>query len=269
VSLSSLSNAVRKNKNTGKPLNEVWKTLTQASVVFRRGQLVVIGAAPGVGKSIFALRYMILSGHRGIYYSADSGARTQQSRAVSVLSGRPHEEVKSLIDQGYEFEDLLRPVEQRIWWNFSSGPDLDEIDDCVRAYGYLGAYPEIIVLDNLLDIDLGEATGAEHQNVENVLLFSKELARNTGALVMVLAHLTGEYENGTTPPPQGALRGKGAKIPEMVLNPYRDVSDPLEERFGIAIAKNREGIARADGTYTVSLKLDLSRMLIEDDPMFV
>ena len=262
MGLANISNAIRHDKSSGEPLPDVWKSLTAATAVFRRGQIVVIGGAPGTGKSAFALTLLIKSGCRSIYFSADSGPGTQLVRSVSILTGREVSEVQEAMDKGAAFDDYLKPV-SRIWWEFDAGPTLESIEESVRAYSYLGAYPEIICIDNLLNVDLGESTAQEYQNVENVLLFCQELARTTGACVIVLAHLTGEFEDGTKPPPLGALRGKGGKIPEMVLNIYREES-PMGVDLGVAIVKNRGGTASAACGHTVSLKLDLSRMLIED-----
>lgn len=258
MGLASISNAIRQDTSSGEPLPEVWKSLTEATVVFRRGQTVLLGAAPQVGKSAFALRWVIESGVRAIYFSADSGPGTQLKRCVSIVSGRPMDEVTAAMDRKVNFDDLLKPL-NRIWWEFDAGPSFDSIEASVHAYSYLGAYPEAIIIDNLLDVDLGESASSEYLNVEAVMLFAKEMARKTGACVMVLAHLTGEFEDGRTPTHLGSVRGKGGKVPEMVLLPYLDEDDMV-----MVIAKNRDGIGDGGGNHTVTLRRDMSRMLIED-----
>lgn len=263
MSLYNLSNAIRSDQSSGLPLKTVFRTLTNAGAVFRRGQLVLIGAAPGVGKSIFALTLIIRAMASGIYFSADSGPGTQLSRSVSLLTGRDVGEVTRAMERGHTFEEETREI-SRIWWSFDAGPSLDVIEQSAIAHAYLGAYPEVIVLDNLLNIDSGDADGNEYKAFENTLLFSLELARTTGACVIVLTHLTGEYEDGTTVPPLSALRGKVSKVPELILNLYREEDQFGGEDLGVAIVKNRGGKASAAGRLTVSLKMDLSRMLIED-----
>lgn len=263
MGLAGISNAARRSQSSGTPLRTVWKTLNNATAVFRRGQLVVIGSGPAVGKSALALNLAMRTGASVLYFSADSGPGTQLARMVSLATGRDIGEVQAALERGHTFDDITAQY-SRIFWDFNAGPTLSDIEESVEAYAYLGAYPEILIIDNLLNVDAEDGSGNEFKAMENTLLFCLELARTTGACVIVLAHLTGEYEDGITIPPLSALKGKIGKIPEMVLNLYREI-DPLgNENLGVAIVKNRNGIASAAGRYTVSLKIDMARMLITD-----
>lgn len=244
----------------------MWKTLTNATVVFRRGQLVLIGAGPGVGKSAFSLILAIKSGALGLYFSADSGPGTQLSRAASVELDIQTDEALDKIENGYYFDQELAHL-KRIRWDYDAGPTLDSIEESVEAYAYLhGDYPELIVVDNLMDV-VADSTGDDTSgtfSMQAILQFLKEVARTTGATVVVLHHLTGEYEDGNTPPPLSALRGKVSKVPEIVLNLYRTDSVMGNEAMGVVIAKNRGGKANAAGKITVELEMDLSKMVIKD-----
>ncbi|WP_165963966.1 DnaB-like helicase C-terminal domain-containing protein [Actinomadura sp. KC216] len=239
----------------------MWQSLTDATAVFRRPQLVVIASAPGVGKSALALNLAVRSGSSCIYFSADSGPGTQLVRTVSILTGRETGVVQKAMESGYPFTEELRPV-RNIWWEFDAGPSLDLIDRSVTAHGYLGAYPDMTIIDNLMNVDAeGESEAKAHKDT---LLFGLELARSRNMCVIVLAHLIGEYEDGITPPPLSALMNKIGKIPEMVLTLY-NLENPLGgSELGVAIVKNRDGIADAAARYGVSLRKDLSRMTIED-----
>lgn len=263
MSLYHLASALRANREAGTPIPEVWQTLTNADVVFRRPQLAVVAAAPGVGKSAFVLSLVVKSGEPTVYFSADSGPGTQIPRTVSILTGRETSELRSVINRGYRFEKELQEGASHIWWDFSPGPTLEHIDETIQAWGYLGRYPSICVVDNLVDVD-NEGAEGEWKSFENSLLFFKELARERNMCVIVLHHLTGEYEDGVSIPPLSALRGKVSKIPEIVLTLYRQENPLGGEDLGIAIVKNRDGLASAAGNHTVSLAMDLSRMSIED-----
>lgn len=261
MGLANITNAVLGDTSSGEPLKDVWATLAEAKVAFRRGTSVVIGGAPAVGKSAFALNLVIKSGARTVYFSADSGPMTQKARIVSILTGREVQEVLDAMDADRSaFDDVVRQV-SNIWWEFETSPTLDDIEESLKAYSYLGAFPELVVIDNLLNVDLEDAAGQDWQNVELVLLFAQDLAAKTGACVVVLAHLTGEYEDGDTPPPKSALRGKGAKIPVLILNLFRQGQD-----MGVVIAKHRNGPDDPTAERPMTLRMDLSRMAIEDYP---
>lgn len=261
MGIANITNAVLGDTSKGEPLKDVWVTLAEAKAVFRRGTSVVIGGAPAVGKSAFALNLVIKSGARTVYFSADSGPMTQKARIVSILTGRETQEVLDAMDADRSaFDNVVRQV-SNIWWEFETNPTLDDIEESLKAYSYLGAFPELVVIDNLLNVDLEDDERTEHQDVERVLLFAQDVAVKTGACVVTLAHLTGAYEDGDVPPPKSALRGKGAKTPVMNLNLYRSGDD-----LGVIVAKHRNGPDDPKAEKPLFLKMDLSRMAIEDYP---
>lgn len=263
MSLSHLAHAMRKNRSSGRPLRTVWRSLTNATAQFRLGTLALIGAGSGTGKSAFALTLAIQSGAKTIYFSADSGPGVQLSRSIAILTGIDMNQVQTAIEKGNYYEAELEKI-RRIRWDFDAGPTLDDIEQSVDAYAYLhGEYPELVIVDNLLNV-VTEDDGESYKTQENILLFLDELARKSGALVLVLAHLVGDYDDGDKPAPMSSLRGKVSKIPAMILTLFRD-GDPLAgERLGVAIVKNRAGQANAAANMVVALEMDLSRMLIED-----
>lgn len=263
MTLYHLDAALRASQAAGEPLPVVWRSLDAATAVFRRPQLVLIASAPAGGKSALALNLAIKSQVPAVYFSADSAAGTQIARAVSICTGRDVNDVRADIDRGVSVTPILKEHAPKLWWDFSPAPSLETIDQTIQAYGYLGRYPDLCIVDNLVDID-HDAAEAEWKAFENSLLFLKELSRDRGMCVVVLAHLTGEYDDGTTVPPLSALRGKVSKIPEMVLTLYREEGPLGGEDLGVAIVKNRDGICNAAGLYTVTLQLDFSRMSIED-----
>jgi hypothetical protein len=180
-----------------------------------------------------------------------------------MVLGKPLAETQVAVEKGYYFENELAGI-RRLRWDLDAGPSLDDIEQSVTAYGYLhGEYPELIIVDNLLNVFTEDSEGG-YKADENTLLFLAELARNTGACVMVLAHLVGDYDDGDKPAPMSALRGKVSKIPEMILTLHR-VEDPMGgERLGVAVVKNRAGKANASGSMVVELDLDFSMMQITD-----
>lgn len=202
--------------------------------------------------------------------SADSGSSTQYARAVSIITNELVAEVQAKMDKGPtpEYDEILEKI-QGFRFDFNAGPTLNDIEETIYAYGHLHyRYPELLIIDNLSNIV--DESGAEgFQGLENILSYLHELARKTNTCIIVLHHLTGAYEDGNSPPPLSALRGKVSKLPEVILNLYRNTDDIDaafgQESLGVAIVKNRGGQANAAGNLTISLAMDLSRMSITDD----
>lgn len=266
AALAHLGQAMRQDKSKGKPLKTVWKSLTNATAVFRRGNLVLVGGGSGVGKSAFALTLAIQSGAKTIYFSADSGPDTQLSRSMSMVTGRPAADCMRAIEKGHFFDNELFEL-RRIRWDFDAGPTLDDIEQSLDAYGFLhGEYPELVIVDNLLNVVSEDSGEGGHKTNENILLFLSELARERGCCIVVLHHLTGDYDDGDKAPPMSALRDKVSKIPQMILTLYR-IDDLIGNLLGVCIVKNRGGRANASGKYQVELDLDLSTMTIKDMEM--
>lgn len=263
MSLFNLDAALRYNQDVGEPLPIVWGSLRAAEAVFRKPQLVLVASAPGGGKSAMALNLAVKSQVPTVYFSADSGPGTQIPRTVSIVTGQETQAVREAIENGASVTPILRERAPNLWWEFSASPALDTIEETITAYGYLGRYPDLTIVDNLVDLD-HDGAESEWKAFENSLLFLKELARERNMCIVVLAHLTGEYEDGVTIPPLSGLRGKVSKIPEMILTLYREENPLGDESLGVAIVKNRDGRANASGLHTVSLQLDLARMAIED-----
>lgn len=264
-----LSRARQRESHAGIPLKTVWKRLQLATVSFRLGQLHLVASGPGVGKSLFALTLAVRSGASGIYMSADSDSATQYARAVSMLTGELVSEVQKKVENGEtkEYDDVLDEL-HRIRFDFNAGPSLDDIEQCVYDYAIVhGRHAQILIVDNLSNC-IDDSGGEGYQALENILAYLHELARRFKICVVVLHHLTGLYEDGTEPPPLSGLRGKVSKLPELILNLYRDTNDIDAgigmESLGVAIVKNRGGQAHAAAGLTVSLALDLAHMSITD-----
>jgi hypothetical protein len=183
---------------------------------------------------------------------------------MSMLTGRDVGECIRAIEKGHLFENELVEL-RRIRWDFNAGPTLDDIEQSLDAYGFLhGDYPELVIVDNLLNVVSEESGEGGYKTNENILLFLSELARTRGCCIVVLHHLTGEYDDGDKPAPMSALRDKVSKIPQMILTLFRSSQGPIGEYLGVAVVKNRGGRANASGNFYVELELDFQTMSIKD-----
>lgn len=261
-----LTHAKRKAKDAGAPIPVVWQSLADATVHFRRSQVAMVAAAPGVGKSAFTLNLAIRSGARGIYMSADSDEVTQAFRAAAILTGDRVQEIEAAYKDGKaeKYDKALRDF-TRVWFDFDAAPSLTQIEEEVLAYAYMyGCWPEILVLDNLANV-FDEAGGEGFSGLENTMSFLTDLARKTEAAVIVLHHVVGDAESGDQPLKLKDIRGKITKLQTLVIGlAYTGTYTPLGRALAAYILKNRSGKASASGDLSVELEADLDRMLIND-----
>ncbi|OEV28672.1 hypothetical protein AN220_00595 [Streptomyces nanshensis] len=256
-----LARARQSARSAGDPLRDVWETLASGTVRFRRSQLHMIASGPGVGKSALALSLAIKSGSSGLYFSADSDEITQAARAASMITGDPILEVQKELRSG-KYDQVLNRV-SNLRFVFDPSLTLDSIEETVLCYADLwGKWPEIIVVDNLLNITPDDGEG--YQADEGILSYLHDTARTTQACVVVLHHVTGQYDSGSEPVPLSGLRNKVSKLPVLVLTLFRQQDEMGTENLGVAVVKNRFGKASAGGSYVLELSCNLDCMDISD-----
>jgi hypothetical protein len=261
-----LSHAKRKAKDAGTPIPVVWKSLADATAHFRRSQVAMVAAAPGVGKSAFTLNLAIRSGAHGIYMSADSDEVTQAIRAAAIMTGDRVQDIEAAYKagKGEKYDKVLKDF-TNVWFDFDAAPSLSQIEEEVMAYAYMyGRWPEILVLDNLANV-FDESGGEGFTVLEATMSFLVDMARKTEAAVVVLHHVVGEAESGDQPLKLKDIRGKITKLQTLVLGlAYTDTYTPQGRALGVYILKNRSGKASGAGDLSVELNADLDRMLIND-----
>lgn len=248
------------DRSAGMPLPTVFERLQSLGVEFRSSQVHLIAAAPGIGKSILALTYAVRAQVPTIYLSADSDATTQYARAAAMITGDPLSAVNEALKSGNVGRyDIALNRARHIRFVFDSSPSLDEVNSHVMSYGWaFGQWPKLIIVDNVSNI-FSESDG--FQGLEEVMDWLHQLARKTGACIIGLHHVTGEFESGDSVVPLSGLRGKISKLPTLILTLNRVYGE--NNRLNVAIVKNRAGIAAANGSWGQVLQTDLSRMWIE------
>lgn len=261
----SLSRARRTQGTAGEPLPAVFRALASQGVHFRQGWLCVIAAAPGVGKSLLSLTLAIRSGVPTLYFSADTDQATMTIRAAAMVSGWRTEDVEQAIDAGMtEALDVQLHKWSHIQFNFLASPTATDLECELKAFRQVyGDWPQLIVMDNITNLD-NETGNDGFQNLEATCDFLHELARETGACIVALHHVTGEYDDGQKPPSLSSLRGKISKVPELVLALHRVGGDTLEggRVMGVSPVKNRAGKSDPSGGWFMQLGVDLERMAI-------
>lgn len=202
----------------------------------RRGEMFSVAAPSGAGKSAFALATAVRVGRPTLFFSADTAAYTAAIRLGAMLTGATQETVADYIATVPGWADEQLAGASHISWDFHGAPDLDHIDLEVRAYEEMhGLNPELIVIDNLVDVADGEDEWASLRRTNKELRF---LARDLGAAVLVLQHTNESHEDAEGAPAKWRVQGRDFKHPAVILT-LGQVQDGLWLALGIA--KNRNG----------------------------
>ena len=254
--VASAARAARNAARVGDPLPRVdaLADLYAEGVEFYRGAVTMLAGQPGAQKSMFSLWLCTQLDVPTLYFSADSDAATMTARMASAItqtdSRTIRDEYKHDVRREWYADQLAG---SKVDFCFDSAPGVGDIGDELDAYVTLyGRYPEVIVIDNLMDVYTdGEA---EHVGMKSVLKDAKELARESGAAVFVLHHMTEAVGDPSTPSPRSALQGKVAQTPGLVLSLAVEGSI-----FKAAVVKNRFGKHSPAALDYVSLRTDPAR----------
>jgi replicative DNA helicase len=256
-------------KNVGtaaKPLPTVWKALESKEIKFRRGQVCMVAAAPNAGKSMFALVYAIQAKVPTLFFSADTDVATVWLRAIAHVSGHSQQTVENQINHNPRFYDGYIDKISHIQWAFDSSPNLDDIEDEIKAYVELyGIAPELIVIDNLMNV-VAESEN-EWAGLRQIMMEFHDMARKTEACVLVLHHVSeqSEYGSPTEPPPRRSIHGKVSQLPATILTlGYNPFSNELK----VAAVKNRFGKHSADGKDNTGLSVNFATCEIRDTDQY-
>lgn len=267
--MQTIGRAMANRGSAGEALPPVFSALEAKGFRFRRGQITLIAAAPGGGKSAMSLALAVALNVGTIYASADSDEFTQGTRVIAMKSGDLLETIQLALEPAAPagpaayYEEFLANL-GNVRFEFTPDPSTDDIEELAWAFAMLfGEWPSLIVVDNLSDLWSGEGgdDSGEYSGYDRGLKFLKSLARTTGACVIVLHHLIGSKESGDAPAGLADLKGKVGKIPESVLTLWRPGSAE-DHLLGVAIVKNRGGKASADGSYACHLRFIPERMTV-------
>lgn len=242
---------MRASPDDGEPISSPFRLLGDIKAFHRRGQVSLVAAASGGGKSAYATHVAVHGGRvPTLYFSADTDKVTLGTRILAGILNVSTTEAEQRIRDDYDVEAQieLKVATEHIWFCWDAQPSLQDIQDEVEAYGYAtGAYPHLIVVDNLINIDSQGEAG--HVQKDGVMHWLQQLANITNAHIMVLHHVTGEYEDGDKPIPKSGLLDKVAKRPRLVLTFWK----PADNLLAISVVKNSSGKASGDGSYGVEV----------------
>ena len=155
--------------------------------------------------------------------------------------------------------------EMPIRLDFKSSPTLDSIENSLKCYEEVyGAYPEIIVVDNLTNV-VGDSEDGGYAALDQLCDYLHDMARATEACVIVLHHVTGPFNDGNKPIPLSGIKGQVSRVPELILTLYKEgVGEDITLK--VSAVKNRGGTADPTGQTSADLRFVGKTMTIEDYP---
>jgi len=244
----------------------VFEALEGKGTEFRRGQLVLLAAPPGVGKSGFASTLALKSEVPTLYFSADSDAFTQLTRAISILTGNSLEDsAKRVLDDDLGGVTALLD-RSMIRFVYDASPDLDRIQISLQAFEEVyGDYPDLVIVDNITNIRTEFAESADpFAGLEPLMDYLHTMARGTGACVFGLHHVTGMYNDANKPIPLSGIKNQIGRVPEVVITLFRKVSEFGPVYLCVSTVKNRGGKADPSGEDYAELEFIGDSMTIRD-----
>lgn len=227
------------------------------------GDLVIVGARPGMGKTAFAMSMMLKSARKGngwgmfsLELMANIAARrllAQQARVPSGLLKTGRYPDGSPMDAAHYgrasggVEDLARLP---LWLCDKSAQSLAAIRSGVRRLKAETGKVNAIVLDYIQIMDLGGGKQSTADRIAVTVQGLRNVAKEEGIAVVALSQLTREVDKREGGRPMLAdLRDSGGieAAATVVLFPWREtaksgqINRPAQEKAEIIIAKATDG----------------------------
>lgn len=246
--MQTLDLAIGNMEDEGAELPLPMPVLEQVGIKFRRGQLSLIAAAPGGGKSSLATHLAVHMDVPTLYMSADCDRMTVGASVLAGLLDEELTEAEWLIGQrDPECMTILADATDKMWWCFQPSPTLQDIGEELYAFAHVqGRWPELIVIDNLMDVNEPGDELTKHLNIIQALV---ETARETQAHIMLLHHVIGEFQDGDQPIPRSGIRYKVSDKPRLALTLYR----PEPGIMRVCVVKHTGGKAQTKAAYGVNV----------------
>jgi predicted ATP-dependent serine protease len=256
--MKTLFRSVGKSDIGGEPLPPVFKTFAKNNITFRRGEVSMIAAIPGAGKSTLALALALRMQQPTLYVCADTNAHTMAMRIYSMISGVSQNEAEKILTETPDVVKGKLQATGHIFWCFDSSPSLEDLDQEVNAFEeVMGEPPAVIIIDNLIDMTGGG--GEQFAAMQETLQAFKMFARENNAALIVLHH-TKESYNGDPCQPMSSVQGMVSQTPAMILT----IGQTTNGMMGVAAVKNRYGRADRTGMTPVWLSFNPEFMYIAD-----
>jgi replicative DNA helicase len=272
--LTEMALALQRRYDAGGEVSGVPTSLASLDALtsgWQPGNLIIVAARPGMGKSAFALQAALAAG-RTFYASLEMTAGELTERAVSNVGGIPHRWLRFPLDAPDHASELVLTTsgtlsKYPLMIDDTAGLSADATFSRIRQ-AHMADPLRLAVIDHL---GLFERPG-KHDPSELGLITSgaKRLAKDLGIPVILLCQLNRGLESRNDKRPTLADLRDSGRIEEdadVVIGLYRDEyyhpNGPLAGYLEAIVLKNRSG---EKGTAWAKSLLSMMRLESTDEP---
>lgn len=251
----TVDRALSQSHAVGRKIPLPWPSIERLVSLSTR-ELAILAGAPGSGKSTFAVNLAVKSEVPTLYLTQDSPASVF-TRMAALITNEPIAVIRKRQQEGGAVRDqLIDTVHRRMPKHLiieGGRRTIGDIDRRVVAMTeWLGAPPELVILDNLIDLDI---EGSHHQETAfyaRALTALKALANTRDVCLLALHHVlkSGEKGDGVHPITMTDLLHGGEREARHVWGIYHDAD---ATRMYVQILKQQDGAANPSGELRVPL----------------
>lgn len=258
--MRSLHRAVRQGMEEVKPLPAPFKAWERAGALLYPGAVSLVAGGPGSMKTITALNVVNNLRVPTMYVSNDSTQFTIIDRVFSLLTDSESIVNRPLLNNAPEKAAAALKAWEKIQFDFDSKPSVEDmVINCEAFFEIHGAYPKLMVLDILMNVD---HDGVAEQNYWKLMPELKEMASDMKMSLMGIHH-TSENAKGEPCPPQSAIMGKANQLPELIIT-QTPMRYPDGKKIAYAVVKNRNGDSDVSGKTYFELPVEPAKFKILD-----
>lgn len=271
--------ANHKNKTFSKGISSHIHALDRATSGFKKGELTIIAARPGMGKTAFAgglMKNAALSGHPAAFFSLEMKAQEVLNRMVSDVGNietnilRKGELTDEIVEKAKE--GFAKIAELPFYIDDTPGLSLDEFK--ARARKIVREKKVEIIFIDYLQLMKGKRNpnGNREQEISGISRGLKKMAKELDVPIVALSQLSRDVEKrgGVKKPMLSDLRESGAieQDADVVMFLYSpehykifnlENGESTKNYLEVIIGKNRHG-----KTDVVPVKLSLDYMRLSD-----
>jgi hypothetical protein len=204
----------------------------------------MLAGVPGAFKTALALNEVVSWADQGLYtqyFSVDSDESTIVERLNGIVTGKSMQEVEAFTrtNPAYFDNQLYNRLGDKVMFEYQN-QSWDSMVYHVASYEQkYGAYPDVVVVDNLIDLAPDVYAFSEMQAI---IKNADSLAKKIGAHVHILHHArlvshdSGMDVTPGLPPPAQEIQGRMTQFPTLVMT-----LGAAGMNLRLAVVKNRFG----------------------------